>query len=233
MTVCALEEKNLGGAEPTSDCQYPSAQLAALRDHFRLADHPYVAAWCAGALSRSDLQIYATEHDHLVVAKVNLAYRVARSARDLHSERAGVITAESNVEVERWRDFSLAAGWCHSSQWCYGADPIEQTIACVRQVVGVQRDSLGRRLARLYAVITAQHDAAASQLTALQEHYSMDAPATAWFARRAGDGDLIRLLEGAIDQQALVDDPFAITDSARATYQSLWAFHDGVWTQNS
>lgn len=230
MTVPAFEEKSVRAAEQTSDSRCPSAMLRLMRNQFRLAEHPYVAAWRAGALSRSDLQIYATEHDHVVVARASLAHRVDRLATDLHNDPPGVITAESDADVERWRDFSIAAGWCHSSQWYYGADPIEQTIACVRQVVGLRRDSLGRRVARLYAIVTAQYDAAASQLAALQEHYSMDASATAWFASRAGDDDLIRLLEGTIDRQALVDDPFAITASARATYQSLWSFHDGVWT---
>jgi pyrroloquinoline quinone (PQQ) biosynthesis protein C len=230
MTVPAVEEKSVRAAEQTSDSGCPSAMLRVMRHHFRLAEHPYMAAWRVGALSRSDLQIYATEHDHIVVARASLAHRVAQLARELYTDPPGVTTAESNADVERWRDFSIAAGWCHSSQWYYGADPIEQTIACVRQVVGLRRDSLGQRLARLYAIVTAQHDAAASQLTALQDHYAMDASATAWFASRAGDDDVIRLLEGAIDRQALVDDPFAITAYARATYQSLWSFHDGVWT---
>ena len=156
MTVPAFEEKSVRAAEQTSDSRCPSAMLRLMRNQFRLAEHPYVAAWRAGALSRSDLQIYATEHDHVVVARASLAHRVDRLATDLHNDPPGVITAESDADVERWRDFSIAAGWCHSSQWYYGADPIEQTIACVRQVVGLRRDSLGRRVARLYAIVTAR-----------------------------------------------------------------------------
>jgi hypothetical protein len=216
-------------AQATPGLERLWAQLGAVREHLRLVEHPYITALRAGALSKADLQIFATENDHVVVATAVLARRIAVLATGLLDDRCDVIAAETHADVERWRGFSIAAGWCHSSQWCYGADPFDETIACAGQLAGSRRDSLGLCLARLYAVITAQHDAALAQLIALQEHYSMDGSATAWLAKRARDEDLIRLLEAAIGRQTHVEDPLLIVAAARATYQSLWTFHDGVW----
>jgi hypothetical protein len=63
------------------------AELGVLREKLPLAGHPYMEAWRRGELSRSDLQILATEQDHVVVATAAAARRTARLYDGLAANR--------------------------------------------------------------------------------------------------------------------------------------------------
>jgi pyrroloquinoline quinone (PQQ) biosynthesis protein C len=185
-------------------------------------------AWRRGELSPSDLQILATEQDHLVVATAVVARRAADLATGPFRERLTAIAEECDADVEQWRQFSIATGWCHSGQWQYGADPFAETVACARSVAGLRKDTLGQTAARLHTVLTAHKAVAPTQLAALLQHFEIDRPATSWFARRDASARMVRLIEPAINALRHLENPSAVASAARRTYQSLWTFYDGL-----
>ncbi len=204
------------------------AELATQRRHWRLDGHPYITAWREGALTPADLQMLATEHQHVVLARAALAHLAAGRATGAMADCLVVIAEDADTDVERWLIFSKAAGWCRSNSWSYGEDPLPETEGCVARFTGSPRDSLAQRVARLYALLAAQHDVAPVQASALIHYPAIDATADIWFRRRVRDGQLVRFLEGAAAEIFAVADPFEVGAAARGTYESLWGFYDGL-----
>jgi hypothetical protein len=188
------------------------AELAVLRECHRLIDHPYIVAARAGRLSRSDLQLMATEHDHVVVAM-----GVAAAAVD-----AGILADE---EVWSWRRFACATGWYGGRAWCYGEDPFPETVALARSLAGHGVEAADV-VARLHAVRAAQLDVAPTLLLALSEHHAIDGSDARWFRRIPANDRIMALLEDALDGVVAREGPFRLLAAARDSYESLWRYYD-------
>jgi hypothetical protein len=120
--------------------------------------------------------------------------RMAEVERHRHPAHAEWLWAELGVLRELYR----LDRHPHVREW-------REELACALgdhlAVIAGERDTPGQRLARLYAVATAQHDAG-----------------------------LVRSLEEALGGVVPGEDPFAIVAAARATYRALWTFYDGLAT---
>lgn len=204
------------------------AKLEILRQTPSLRRHPYLQALRAGMLSRPDLQVLATEHDH-VVSAVALAGRRARAldpgrfAGELHE-----LASAASDDIDRWRNFALATGWCHSNAWAYAEDPFPATVACARFLAASPGSGLGELFARLYTARALQADAALIQLEALTTHYAMDERAVEWFARQGDPRAYLRSLRRAIDRACDRSGGFEILSVARSTAEMLQRFYDSL-----
>lgn len=74
------------------------ARLDALIEKYRLLDHPFYTAWARGELSRADLQRYAKEYFHHVLAFPTYVSGVHNRIEDLRDRQAML---ENLVEEER------------------------------------------------------------------------------------------------------------------------------------
>jgi hypothetical protein len=161
--ACQLTQRMVdieGRLHPTRS-EWLWAELAVLRERYALEDHPYLTARRRGPLSPSDLQLLATEYDHVVVATA----AAARQARGVPAEVATL----AEREIQRWRDFARTIGWSGNCAWFYGEDPFLETVALAQCLAGHDRMSEAEVVARLYAVRLAQTDGA-DRLTSLLEH---------------------------------------------------------------
>jgi hypothetical protein len=183
-----------------------------------------------GELSMGDLQILATEHDHVVVAKAVVAYRGARLATGILRDRLAAIAVQAADDVERWRCFSTASGWCPSSAWRYRADPFPETVDCATAVAGSRSAPLADQVARVYAIATAHRDLAPVQARALSIHYGFGPTATDWFARRSADRVHDGFLHDAVEDLARAGRLAAIVHAVQTTCASLETFYDGLVT---
>ena len=231
--MCLLCEQASSGAtfvpEPSGGhAAWLWAELATRRRHSRLDGHPYITAWREGELTLADIQILATEHQHVVLARAALAHLAAGRATGAVADCLVVIAQDADADVERWRSFSKAAGWCRWNSWYYGEDPLPETVGCVARLTGSPPDSLAQRVARLYALLAAQHDVAPLQASALVHYAAIDETADIWFRRRMRDGRLVRFLQRAAAEVFAAADPFEVGAAARATYEALWSFYDGL-----
>jgi pyrroloquinoline quinone (PQQ) biosynthesis protein C len=135
-------------------------ELAVLRERYALGDHPYVVAWRRGELSLSDLQLLATEHEHVVAALGAAARRAAVPAE-------AVLLAEG--KIRRWRRFATSTGWYGTRAWFYGEDPFPETLALARCLAGREGMTAAEAVARLYALRVAQAEGD-DRMTVLLEH---------------------------------------------------------------
>lgn len=215
-------------ARHPADVDSLGAKLDTLRQRMSLGRHPYLQALRAGKLSRPDLQVLATEHDH-VVAAVTVATCRARAldtgpfADGLHK-----LASAAGDDVDRWRNFALATGWCHSSAWAYAEDPFPGTVACARFLAGSPRSGLGELFARLYTARALQADVALIQVEALTTHYAMDERAVEWFARQGNDDAYLTSLTPAVDRMCDRSARFEILHTARITAEMLRRFYDAL-----
>jgi pyrroloquinoline quinone (PQQ) biosynthesis protein C len=137
------------------------SELAVLRERYALGDHPYVVAWRRAELARTDLQLLATERDHVVVATA----AALRRAGDVYPE--AIALAED--EIHRWRRFAAATGWHRTCAWSYGEDPFPETLALARGLAGRDGAGAAETVARLY-VLRIAHAEGDDRLTLLLAH---------------------------------------------------------------
>ena len=217
------------GPEPSAGrAAWLWTELVTQRRQLRLDGHPYITAWRKGELTPADIQILAAEHQHVVFARAALAHLAARRATGAVADFLVVIAEDADTDVERWLTFSKAAGWCRANSWYYGEDPLPETMGCAARLTGSPRDSLAQCVARLYALLAAQHDVAPVQASGLVHHAAIDETADVWFRRRVGDGRILSFLEGPAAEVFAMGDPFEVIAAARTSYESLWSFYDGL-----
>lgn len=93
-------------------------QLDDARAHCNVLEHPFYRRWSAGELRAEELDCYAGEYRHAVVALAEASRRAAAQAPAQH--RAGLArhAAEEEAHVELWDDFARAV----RSAAIHGAD---------------------------------------------------------------------------------------------------------------
>jgi pyrroloquinoline quinone (PQQ) biosynthesis protein C len=206
------------------------AEILHRRDHWAGQRHPFHERWFAGELSSAELQTFAAEYHHAVVAAADVCARAASLADGLLGEELVRQREEREREVQEWCAFALAAGWPASAGWCFGADPLPETTACANVWIGDHDRSLAEHLVTLYALETAAAEVARPALDALLGRYGFHTSAgTRYFARRClGDAGPAGLIEAALTGLLPVADPFALIRHADLVYRACWDLLDGV-----
>ncbi len=163
------------------------ARLDETRVAINVLEHPFYERWSAGELSAAELDCYAGEYRHAVLALARASAEAAECA-DVSWQRDGLRrhAAEEAAHVALWEQFERAVAASPSAQ----ADarelteeqpPLEQTQVCVR--AWTAGEDLLEHLAVLYAIEAGQPEISSTKLEGLSAHYgfSEEGPATEYF----------------------------------------------------
>ena len=192
--------------------------------------HRFHQRWFAGELTADELQTYAGEHHHVVVALADVTRRAAALADGMLREELVRHGAQRERGLDQWCAFALATGWSGSAGWYFAADPLPETTAAAAVWVGDARRSLAEHLVTLYALETAHAEVAQPQFDALLGHYGFDTDdSTGYFSGGCqGDSGSFGLIEAALIGRLPVTDPFALIRRAELTYRAYWDLLDGI-----
>lgn len=206
------------------------AEIDHRRDHWTARRHPLYERWAQGRLSDGELQLYASEHHHVVVAVADVAGRAADRAEGLLHAALSDYARECEADVGRWCRFARATGWGPGSAWYYAADPAPETEAAVAEWVGGPSRSLAEHLVTAYALEAAQADVARPALDGLLGRRGCAAAdATRYFELRLDGGEgPAAVVEAALGGLLPVADPYALLRRAERTLRAYWELLDGV-----
>jgi len=207
------------------------ARLDQTRSACNVLEHPFYQRWSAGQLSAGELERYAGEYRHAVLALAEASALAAAEAGPAHAGGLSAHAAEEAAHVELWDDFARAVGAREATD----ADgPLAATQACVR--AWTAGESLLEHLAVLYAIEAGQPEISKTKIEGLIEHYGYTAegPAVGYFtlherldrehARQASE--LIeQLLDGRDDAEAQTEQMLA---RAQAALRGNWELLSGV-----
>jgi pyrroloquinoline quinone (PQQ) biosynthesis protein C len=203
------------------------AEIAQLREGWRLDRHPFLQRWVGGELTAADLQLFAAEHHHAVMALEDAGRRAAALSDGLLAEQLAVYAAAQEESVELSCEFAVATGWGRSA-WYFAQDPLAHTDACARIWAGAN-DALAEHLATIHAVESSLAELAPRQLGALVEHYGFDMDSARYFVRLAerAAGDAA-LAEAALTSLLPVVSPQSLVHQAEMAYRAYLELLDGV-----
>ena len=86
------------------------ARLDESRSACSVLEHPFYQRWSAGELSAAELEFYAGEYRHAVVALAEASARAAAKAGPAHASGLRAHAEEETAHVELWDDFARATG---------------------------------------------------------------------------------------------------------------------------
>jgi pyrroloquinoline quinone (PQQ) biosynthesis protein C len=212
------------------DTEWFWTELRLLGERWNALGHPFYGRWTAGRLTSRELQMYAEEYDHLVVALAAVSRNAAAKAdrptagaldRHAHEERA---------HIELWRAFSTATGWGPESAWAYGSDPLPETVRCARAWLGEGSRSLAADLVSLYAIEAPQPDIARAKLDGLLSAYGFrEGPATEYFRLHIErDRDHAAVARAALEGMLRSVDAFQLLAQAEAVHRAYWTMLDEI-----
>lgn len=203
-------------------------EVGLLCERWDARQHPYHQRWSAGLLGPADLQLYAAEYQHVVVAIAQAATAAARLSEGPVAARLERYAERRRHRVDSWMAFARATGWCSGSAWYFAEDPFEETLACARMWSGRPRTTLAEHLVTLYAVESGERDTSEAQLEALLTHYGFDTGrSTEYFLHYAGDGiNLPALAREAFEACVEREDPFRLLGQVEAVSRAGWGMLD-------
>src|SRR5664280_388115 len=133
--------------------------LDQLRGSINVLEHPFYQRWNAGELTASELQLYAGEYRHAVLALAQASAAAAEAAAEPHREGLLRHADEEASHLALWDGFAAAAG-SDPATACKGpASP--ETAACVS--AWTAGEGLLEQLAVLY-VLDVEHGRQAREL---------------------------------------------------------------------
>lgn len=229
------------------------ARIDEARRECNVLEHPFYKRWSAGELSAAELDFYAGEYRHAVVALAQASASAAAKAEE--SRRAGLArhAAEERSHVALWDEFAAAAAEAGSAVDGddHGDDahdrsrrePLAETKRCARAWTAGE-DTL-EHLAVLYAIESSQPEVAKTKLDGLVDlyGYSPEGPAVKYFELHATlDVEHARqareLIEGLMSAEAAsgpgqrgTGRADRLVARAKAALQANWELLDGVDAQ--
>jgi pyrroloquinoline quinone (PQQ) biosynthesis protein C len=202
-------------------------ELAQLEATWDFARHPFIERWSAGELSTAELQAFAGEHHHTVVALSGASRSAAAMTDGLLADQLIRIADDHEDGIGLWCEFAMATGWSRCS-WYFAEDPFPQTVTCARAWSGENR-SLAQCLATIYASTSLLAQLTPLQLEALSHRYGFGPSSLeyfrVWTERGAGDATLI---QAALTSILPVPHPLMLVRQAHFTYRSYWHLLDGM-----
>jgi pyrroloquinoline-quinone synthase len=144
--------------------------LDEMRARVNVLEHPFYQRWSAGELTAEELDLYAGEYRHAVVALAEASQRAAEKAGPAHAAGLARHAAEEQSHIELWDDFAAAVG-CGDSLEPSSQEPLSETRECV-QAWTAGEDVL-EHLAVLYAVEASQPAISETKLEGLRAHYGL------------------------------------------------------------
>lgn len=212
-----------------ANADWPATTVAKLREQWSLQRHPFMQRWLSGELTPADLQLFAGEHYHALLALERAARHGAALADGLLSEQLARYADEQEEAVELWCEFAVATGW-GAAGWYFGEDPLPQTRDCAHLLSGAgDRRSLLTHLATIYAFESAMAEQAPLQLDALVLGYGFDHDSTRYYTRASDRSAHAALVtEGALTNLLPITSSSALVDHAELIYRSYWDLLTGV-----
>lgn len=213
------------------------ARIDAARRECNVLEHPFYERWSAGELSERELDVYAGQYRHAVVALAQASAAVAESAPAEYQGGLERHAEEESSHVSLWDEFAAAARERAGSASNGREDsrPLADTEACA-QAWTAGEDAL-EQLAVLYAIEASQPEISKTKLEGLVGRYGYQAegPATEYFrlhatldvehARQARE--LAQALMSSDETQAS-EQAERMLACATAALQGNWALLDGV-----
>lgn len=216
------------------------ARIDQARRECNVLEHPFYQRWSAGTLTERELDVYAGQYRHAVVALAHASSRAAgAAAADASSaEHAAGLerhAAEEEAHVALWDEFAKAVAAAPERD-CDLA--FEQTQRCAD--AWTAGEDLLERLAVLYAIESAQPEISKTKLEGLVQRYgySAEGPATEYFRLHATlDVEHARQAKELIEQLMSGEQARAAAQTdrmvarAEAALRGNWELLDGVEVQ--
>ncbi len=139
--------------------------LDEMRRRVNVLEHPFYQRWSAGELSAEELDLYAGEYRHAVVALAEASQRAAAKAGPEHAAGLERHAAEEHSHIELWDDFAAAVGSTERNE------PLPETRECAQ--AWAAGEDLLEHLAVLYAVEASQPAISTTKLQGLRAHYGL------------------------------------------------------------
>jgi pyrroloquinoline quinone (PQQ) biosynthesis protein C len=219
---------------PTRDSRQPTGVIAALdavRAEIDVLEHPFYLRWRAGGLSAQELELYARQYRHAVLALADASARASEEAPLGAAAELQTHADEEAAHVALWDRFAAATAQTVRSD--ADAPALPETRACADAWTAA--DSLLERLAVLYAIEASQPQISETKLEGLVDHYgySADAPAVEYFRVHALRDHEHARMSGALIERLLAADgdereAQRATSRARAALRGNWRLLDGV-----
>jgi pyrroloquinoline quinone (PQQ) biosynthesis protein C len=189
--------------------------------------HPFCERWLAGELRDEDLQLFAGEHYHAVVAVATVSRRAAAMTGGLLGAELSRLAEQHAADIESWCEFALAAGWSRSAAWYFGQDPLPEAVACARTWAGGSQRPLAQHLVTLYAVASMQAAHVRPQCDALIERYGFREPRY-FVARAERAADEAAIVQAALTSMLPLVDLRPLLGQAKLVRDAYWQLLNGV-----
>jgi pyrroloquinoline quinone (PQQ) biosynthesis protein C len=210
-----------------AQAEWLTAEIAQVRDEWRLDRHPFLRRWIAGELTALDLQLFAAEHHHAAMALEDVGRQAAALSDGLLAEQLVAYADAQAQAVALSCEFASATGWGRSA-WYFAQDPLAHTVACARAWTG-RPSSLAQHLVTIHAVESSLGQLAPRQVGALVEHYGFEMESVRYFACLAegatGHG---ALAAAALTSLLPLIAPRVLVRQAEAACRSYRGLLDGV-----
>jgi pyrroloquinoline-quinone synthase len=145
-------------------------RLDEARRRTNVLEHPFYQRWSAGELSAEELDLYAGEYRHAVVALAAASRGAAAAAGPAHAAGLARHAEEEESHVALWDDFAAAVDTRAGDR--ARQETLSETRACAE--AWTAGEDLLEHLAVLYAIEAGQPAISTTKLEGLITHYGLE-----------------------------------------------------------